>query len=138
MVTTLAAEAQGLTVTRCEERRHSFLRPMNEIGSEFFWVWPVMPNERVEAILAVGYRESPALDPEVAGCGNQFASRLAIALSKTARDERLHRQAHYDPLTALPNRLLFLDRLNQEMRTALATPSMIEGFAKVGAEPLCR
>ncbi len=46
--------------------------------------------------------------------------RLAIALSKTARDERLHRQAHYDPLTALPNRLLFLDRLAQELATATA------------------
>jgi diguanylate cyclase (GGDEF)-like protein len=120
MVTTLATEAEGLTITRCEEARHSFLRPLHEIGSEFFWVWPVMPGERVEAILAVGYREAPASDPQVASCGGQFAHRLAIALSKTARDERLHRQAHYDPLTALPNRLLFLDRLNQELASATA------------------
>jgi diguanylate cyclase (GGDEF)-like protein len=120
MVATLATEPQGLTITRCEDRRHSFLRPLSEIGSEFFWVWPVMPSERVEAILAVGYREAPALDPQVANCGNDFARRLAIALSKTARDERLHRQAHYDPLTALPNRLLFLDRLNQELTSATA------------------
>ncbi|HEY1284193.1 MAG TPA: EAL domain-containing protein [Steroidobacteraceae bacterium] len=120
MVTTLATEFDGLTITRCEEARHSFLRPLNEIGSEFFWVWPVMPNDRVEAILAVGYREAPASDPHVAKCGGQFARRLAIALSKTARDERLHRQAHYDPLTALPNRLLFLDRLNQELSSATA------------------
>jgi diguanylate cyclase (GGDEF)-like protein len=120
MVETLSTEKRGLTVTRCEEHRHSFLRPLNEVGSEFFWVWPVMPSDRVEAILAVGYREVPATDPLVAECGGQFAHRLAIALSKTARDERLHRQAHYDPLTALPNRLLFLDRLNQELATATA------------------
>ncbi len=120
MVTTLGTEAEGLTITRCEEARHSFLRPLHEIGSEFFWVWPVMPGDRVEAILAVGYREAPESDPYVASCGGQFAKRLAIALSKTARDERLHRQAHYDPLTALPNRLLFLDRLNQELTSATA------------------
>jgi diguanylate cyclase (GGDEF)-like protein len=120
MVATLATEVEGLTITRCEEARHSFLRPLNEVGSEFFWVWPVMPGERVEAILAIGYREAPASDPQVANCGGQFARRLAIALSKTARDERLHRQAHYDPLTALPNRLLFLDRLNQELASATA------------------
>jgi diguanylate cyclase (GGDEF)-like protein len=120
MVETLATEKRGLTVTRCEEHRHSFLKPLNEIGSDFFWVWPVMPGERVEAILAVGYREAPGTDPLVAECGGQFAHRLAIALSKTARDERLHRQAHYDPLTALPNRLLFLDRLNQELTSATA------------------
>lgn len=115
MVETIATEKQGLTITRCEEYRHSFLRPLSEIGSEFFWVWPVMPGEKVEAILAVGYREAPGTDPLVAACGGQFAHRLAIALSKTARDERLHRQAHYDPLTSLPNRLLFLDRLAQEI-----------------------
>jgi len=120
MVETLATEKQGLTITRCEEYRHSFLRPLSEIGSEFFWVWPVMPGEKVEAILAVGYREAPGTDPLVAACGGQFAHRLAIALSKTARDERLHRQAHYDPLTSLPNRLLFLDRLAQEIATVSA------------------
>ncbi len=121
MVDTLAAEKRGLTVTRCEETRHSFLRPLNEIGSDFFWVWPVMTTgERVDAILAVGYREAPGTDPLIAECGSQFAHRLAIALSKTARDERLHRQAHYDPLTSLPNRLLFLDRLTQELATATA------------------
>ena len=120
MMDTLAGEKQGLTVTRREEHRHSFLRPLSEIGSEFFWVWPVMTGERPEAILAIGYREAPGTDPLIAECGGQFAHRLAVALSKTARDERLHRQAHYDPLTALPNRLLFLDRLAQELATATA------------------
>jgi diguanylate cyclase (GGDEF)-like protein len=120
MVATLAAEADGLTIARCEEARHSFLRPLSELGSDFFWVWPVMPDDRIEAILAVGYREAPVAEPHVAVCGSQFAHRLGIALSKTARDERLHRQAHYDPLTALPNRLLFLDRLHQELASATA------------------
>jgi diguanylate cyclase (GGDEF)-like protein len=50
--------------------------------------------------------------------GSDFAERLAIALSKTARDEHLYRQAHFDPLTALPNRLLFRDRLAQELASA--------------------
>ena len=40
-------------------------------------------------------------DPQIARYGSQFAERLSVALSKTARDERLYRQAHYDPLTAL-------------------------------------
>jgi diguanylate cyclase (GGDEF)-like protein len=118
MLDTLAAESDGLTVTRCEERRHSFLRPLEETGSQFFWIWPVAAAGRVEAILAVGYREAPVSDPQIARCGGQFAERLAVALSKTARDERLYRQAHYDPLTALPNRLLFRDRLAQELATS--------------------
>jgi diguanylate cyclase (GGDEF)-like protein len=120
MLTTLMTENRGLTVARCEDTRHSFLRPLKETGAEFFWVWPVNVAERVEAILAVGYRETPAADPHLARSGSQFAERLAVALSKSARDERLYRQAHYDPLTALPNRILFRDRLSQEIANATA------------------
>jgi diguanylate cyclase (GGDEF)-like protein len=120
MLTTLITESRGLTVARCEETRHSFLRPLKEIGAEFFWVWPVIVCERVEAILTVGYREAPAADPYLARSGSQFAERLAVALSKSARDERLYRQAHFDPLTSLPNRILFRDRLAQEIANATA------------------
>jgi diguanylate cyclase (GGDEF)-like protein len=120
MLTTLIAENRGLTIARCEEPRHSFLRPLKETGAEFFWVWPVNVSERIEAILAVGYRETPAADPHLARSGSQFAERLAVALSKSVRDEQLYRQAHYDPLTALPNRILFRDRLSQEIANATA------------------
>jgi diguanylate cyclase (GGDEF)-like protein len=120
MITTLAGESSGLTVTRCEDARHSFLKPLQEIGAEFFWVWPVSVSDRVEAILTVGYREAPAAEPCLASSGTQFADRLAVALSKSARDERLYRQAHYDPLTALPNRILFRDRLAQELANSTA------------------
>jgi diguanylate cyclase (GGDEF)-like protein len=120
MLATLATETRGLTVARCEDTRHSFLKPLKEIGSEIFWVWPVLSGDQVEAILSVGYRETPMQDPQIARYGNEFAARLAVALSKNARDERLYRQAHYDPLTALPNRLLFRDRLSQEISNASA------------------
>jgi diguanylate cyclase (GGDEF)-like protein len=120
MLTTLSSERKGLTVARCEDPRHSFLKPLKEVGAEFFWVWPVIVSDRVEAILAVGYGDAPADDPHLAGNGGQFAERLAVALSKSARDERLYRQAHFDPLTALPNRILFRDRLAQEVANASA------------------
>ncbi len=45
-------------------------------------------------------------------------SGCAPRLSNSARDERLYRQAHYDPLTQLPNRALFRDRLAQELAAA--------------------
>ncbi len=118
MMITLAAEPEGLTVTRCEDARHSFLVPLKSLGSEFFWVWPVKLNGHLEAILAVGYEEPPVADPHTAQCGSEFAGRLAIALSKSARDEQLYRQAHFDPLTALPNRVLFCTRLSTELQNA--------------------
>ena len=118
MMATLAAEAEGLTVTRCEDARHSFLVPLKTLGSEFFWVWPVKFGKHVEAILAVGYQDPPIADPHAAQCGSEFAARLAIALTKRARDEQLYRQAHFDPLTALPNRVLFCSRLSTELQSA--------------------
>lgn len=115
MMATLAASPQGLTVARCEEGRHSFLHPLKDAGAEVFWVWPVLVSDRVEAILAIGFTGAPAAGPRVGRCGGAFAARLAIALSRRAHDERLFRQAHYDPLTALPNRLLFRDRLSDAL-----------------------
>ncbi len=118
MMSTLATEPEGLTVAHCEEVRHSFLVPLRSLGCEFFWVWPVKLEANVEAILAVGYEEPPMADPRIARYGTEFAARLAIALTKSARDEQLYRQAHYDPLTALPNRVLFCSRLSTELQSA--------------------
>jgi diguanylate cyclase (GGDEF)-like protein len=117
----LQQSGEALTIARCEEMRHSFLAPLREHGAEFFWVWPVHANSRLAAVLAVGFTEAPAPDPTLAENGAKFAARLAFAVSKTARDEHLYRQAHFDALTALPNRLLFRDRLAQELANANET-----------------
>jgi diguanylate cyclase (GGDEF)-like protein len=121
LIDALSATEEGVTIARAEPVRHSFLEPLRELGSEFFWVWPVVSNGRLSALLAVGFREAPTPDPRFAQHGSEFASRLAIALSKTARDEHLYRQAHYDLLTGLPNRLLFRDRLTQELTSSIET-----------------
>ena len=121
MVATLRDTHHGLTVVRCEEGRHSFLEPLQVSGSAFFWIWPVTVAEELVAILAVGYAEPPAQGARVAGCGTLCAQRLGVWLSSNARAERLYRQAHFDPLTQLPNRLLFRDELAQELRNVATT-----------------
>jgi len=120
MLATLSQVQEGITIARCEPDRHSLLRPLAELGAQFFWVWPVISGERLVAALSLGYHEAPAADPSVANYGAEFASRLSVALSNSARDERLYRQAHFDALTGLPNRLLFRDRLAQELASAVA------------------
>jgi diguanylate cyclase (GGDEF)-like protein len=107
-----------MTVARIEESRHAFLISMRDAGAEFFWLWPVVDDDRLAALLIVGYHSEPARDPAVADYGAAFAERLRAALSNSARDERLYRQAHFDPLTQLPNRALFRDRLAQELAAA--------------------
>jgi diguanylate cyclase (GGDEF)-like protein len=118
MIATVREAPEGLTIARIEEPRHSFLVSMRDVGAEFFWLWPVLDEDRVSAMLIVGYHGEPARDPAVADYGAAFAERLRAALSNSARDERLYRQAHYDPLTQLPNRALFRDRLAQELAAA--------------------
>jgi diguanylate cyclase (GGDEF)-like protein len=123
MAATLRDTRHGLTVVRCEEGRHSFLEPLQTSGSAFFWIWPIIVAEELVAILAVGYAEPPAQGARVAGCGTLCAQRLGVWLSSNARAERLYRQAHFDPLTQLPNRLLFRDELAQELRNVMTTGS---------------
>jgi diguanylate cyclase (GGDEF)-like protein len=120
MLDTLRNARSGLTVVRCEERRHSFLEPLQRAGSGFFWIWPVTVEGALAAILSVGYVEPPANGARVAGCGTHCAQRLGIALTGNANAERLYRQAHFDPLTQLPNRLLFRDQLGQELQMTAA------------------
>jgi diguanylate cyclase (GGDEF)-like protein len=118
MLATVREAPAGLTIARLEEQRHGFLSGLRDAGAEFFWLWPVLDDERLSALLVVGYHTEPARDPAVADYGAAFAERLRAALSNSARDERLYRQAHYDPLTQLPNRALFRDRLQQELAAA--------------------
>jgi len=118
MLATVRDAPDGLTIARLEETRHAFLASMRDSDAEFFWIWPVLDEDRLSAMLIVGYHGEPARDPAVADYGAAFAERLRAALSNSARDERLYRQAHYDPLTQLPNRALFRDRLAQELAAA--------------------
>jgi diguanylate cyclase (GGDEF)-like protein len=122
LLSQLVQEKSGLTVGRLEPGRHSLLEPLRERGAEFYWLWPVISQETLVAVLAVGYRGAPQVAAEVAGYGTECAARIGVALSNNARGEQLYRQAHFDPLTALPNRLLFRDRLSQELASAAAGP----------------
>ncbi|MBS0387278.1 MAG: EAL domain-containing protein [Proteobacteria bacterium] len=120
LLSQLCQEHSGLTVGRFEAGRHSVLEPLRAHGAEFFWLWPVISQDKLVAVLAVGYRDVPQVAAEVAGYGTECAARIGVALSNNARGEQLYRQAHFDPLTALPNRLLFRDRLSQELASAAA------------------
>jgi diguanylate cyclase (GGDEF)-like protein len=115
MVAALREADEGMTIARCEPGRHSFLEPMQAAGSAYFWVWPVLASDELAAILTVGYAEAPQLGARIADTGTLCAQRLGLSLSNNARAERLYHQAHFDPLTQLPNRQLFREQLQQEL-----------------------
>ena len=76
----------------------------------FLYTFASAPSERFEYLLA------PVLDEhrhtEAAVCIFRDVTDRALA------EEKVWHNAHHDPLTGLPNRRLFLDRLKQEVKHA--------------------
>jgi diguanylate cyclase (GGDEF)-like protein len=111
----LREQPQGLTVAA---HRAAFLEALRALGAGHCQVWPIFVNEELTAILAVGYRADAPPRARQLQFGAECAARLRMALTKRTREERLYRQAHFDSLTTLPNRVLFRDRLSQEITNA--------------------
>jgi diguanylate cyclase (GGDEF)-like protein len=107
--------AQGIGVQPHHLERFSFLQPLQACGAEFCHVWPLFAGSELAALLSVGYRSMMQPAEELLRYGAQCTSRLQVALSNRDCDARLYRQAHFDSLTSLPNRVLFRDRLSQEL-----------------------
>ena len=91
------------------------LAHLHGAGLQSAFVQPIVWRNAVCGALVLGYRAASAHNGEEQKQAGEFADRVAVAVSSAWRDEQLYLQAHYDTLTGLPNRLLFKDRLGQEM-----------------------
>ena len=92
-----------------------YLNPLRSCGAQSFFVMPVKRKDRLVGIISLGYAGQRFEAAEQFAGTRDFADRLAVALASVEREEQLYKQAHYDPLTGLPNRQLFKDRLTQEV-----------------------
>jgi diguanylate cyclase (GGDEF)-like protein len=79
------------------------------------YVQPIAWRDRTYGAFALGYRGSERAAADETQRVREIADRMAVALSSAWRDDQIYRQAHFDPLTSLPNRLLFGDRLEVEI-----------------------
>jgi diguanylate cyclase (GGDEF)-like protein len=89
-----------------------------ELGLASLLVLPILLERRLAGMLVVGYRGAQHADDDELQVLRDLGDRVAVALATAARDRELYRRAHYDPLTQLPNRLLFLDELGRELARA--------------------
>ena len=94
------------------------LQPFADEGAHTVLVFPARIGERFDSALLFAYRQLPQDTGEIVQGGRSLADRLTAAASNIAWEEKLYRQAHYDPLTDLPNRVLLRDRLEQALLRA--------------------
>jgi diguanylate cyclase (GGDEF)-like protein len=87
-------------------------------GMRYVLMIPVILNDDLKGILLLGSNKSfETHGSKVKRCID-LAGRLAVALASVEREEALHRQAHFDELTGLPNRQLLKDRLEVQLAAA--------------------
>jgi diguanylate cyclase (GGDEF)-like protein/PAS domain S-box-containing protein len=72
---------------------------------------PVLAEREVVAVLELFNTAAGSDDRRVVSLVATVASQLGTVIERKRAQERLAHQALHDPLTALPNRALFLDRL---------------------------
>ncbi len=111
---TLEADSQGSWVALAAPAP-GHLAHLLEAGMSTAYVQPIVWRGTVCGALVLGYRAAASRNDEEHEQAREFADRVAVAVSSAWRDEQLYLQAHYDTLTGLPNRLLFKDRLGQEI-----------------------
>ena len=70
------------------------------------------------AIISLGYVGDPTASADELAWLQNLIDHVAVALMNVRREEKLYDQAHFDPLTRLPNRLLLEDRIEQAIGRA--------------------
>ncbi|MDP1734392.1 MAG: EAL domain-containing protein [Sulfuritalea sp.] len=94
------------------------LRHFADKGATVALAFPVRAREHIESALILAYRQLPQDAGDMVQAGRSLADRLAAAESSIAWEGKLYRQAHYDALTDLPNRVMLRDRMEQALLRA--------------------
>ena len=79
---------------------------------------PLVVDDNVVALILLGAPGVGFFDKEELSLLNEVAADVSFALQSISRQERLEYLSYYDPLTGLPNRTLFNDRLDQRVSAA--------------------
>lgn len=82
-------------------------------------VFPLVVGERIAGTLNLCASEPGFFDQGEINLLTELAGNISFALDHIEKQERLDYLAFYDDLTGLPNRTLFIDRLNQMLPASM-------------------
>ena len=117
----LLAYPDGLWLDR-EQAVTPYLAPVARLGAASLLVLPIVWQNDVVGTVVLGFATAVILTDEERGRARNLGDRVGVAFATAAKDEQLYFQANYDPLTALPNRLYFMDQLARRLVQAQREP----------------
>lgn len=86
---------------------------------------PLFLDNAVAGVMVLYSKEQNFFDDEEVKLLEELAGDVSFALTFIAQKERVEFLAYYDPLTGLPNRSLFFDRLSHQLGTAARNHSTV-------------
>jgi len=88
--------------------------PLRGRKEDAVFVVPFSSDDQLDGLLCLGLEGSRTNDYSRQAAAD-FSERLAVAAASIKKEQRLQKQANFDHLTGLPNRLLLRDRLDRSL-----------------------
>ena len=99
-------------------RRLDFRLESLALGYRSFVVLPVAESGQPVGVLSLYAGEAAFFDHEEMKLLSELADDISYALNHIVKEEQVNYLAYFDPLTNLPNRDLFFDRMQQQIEVA--------------------
>jgi diguanylate cyclase (GGDEF)-like protein/PAS domain S-box-containing protein len=96
-----------------------------EMGTRASVSFPLKVEGEPKGVLVLHSAEAGYFDQEEVQLLRELAGNISFALEMIAKRDRLDYLAYYDPLTGLPNRSLFEDRLTRAIEAASRAGGML-------------
>jgi diguanylate cyclase (GGDEF)-like protein len=122
-----AVRSKQLTVSNDmrNDQRVEIRGQLTEQSNYSLVILPVRVEGAVVAVAQLRAREPNFFDQEELALLSELVANVEFALELQAKQEKVNYLALYDPLTSLPNRTLFQDRLTQAIDAARRSSSML-------------
>ena len=89
-----------------------------KLGARGAQVIPIYEEGKAIGIISLGFVSARFIGADESSNARALAGRLGAALTSAARTQALYASTHFDPTTALPNRLFLREYLAQQIKQA--------------------